>query len=271
MTLADFHQFCASVKTALDTLPEGSTGALLLISGALHGLFVRLGVDRLATRLLGPTLAATVVSRLPVLLVSVLWGWLTTGQLTGDDAARGLVTGLLGPMIVSGLAKRPPSGPSSGVTTGSAPGAPPHPSPSSLGASVAGPVVTLLLRSRSRLTTKRAGLTRPSSLPRGLFVGVNKMVAIATGAALIQGCAGRTPAQEAKRQGCIAKAEIAADSRANAECFHPARKIWEACSSGAKSVTEIAACDAKFDASWDECPTRDVINSELKAAQEACR
>lgn len=117
------------------------------------------------------------------------------------------------------------------------------------------------MRFARRLTTKRAGLTRPSSLP----------LAVMLGAALIQGCVGRTPAQEAKRQGCIAKAEITAESRSNAECFDPARKIWESCSSGAKSVTEIAACDAKFDASWDECPTRESIKSELKAAQEACR
>lgn len=244
MTLTDFHNFCRSIKASLDTLPEGSTGALLLISGALHGLFVRLGVDRLAARLLGPTLAATVVSRLPVLLVSVLWGWLTTGQLTGDDAARGLAMGLLGPMIVSGLAKRPPSGPSSGVTTGSALGAPPHPSPSSLGASAASPVVTLLLRLRSRLTTKRAGLPRPSSLPRGLFVGLNKMVAIAIGAALIQGCPAARPPE---RDPCYLQADADALRRYNSEC------------AGYESISD--------------CPSGIVepIEVEHQAAQEACK
>lgn len=154
-----------------------------------------------------------------------------------SSLARGLVTGLLGPMIVSGLAKRPPSGPSSGVTTGSTPGAPPHPSPSSLGASVDGPVVTLLLRSVRGLTTKRAGLPGPSSLPL-----------LIAGAALIQGCAGgQMRARSPEFEVCYLKADAESLERYKREC------------AGYESISE--------------CPSGIVepIEVEHQVAQEACK
>ena len=86
---------------------------------------------------------------------------------------------------------------------------------------------------------------------------------------LLAGCIGRTPAQAAAHERCLAAAMARADKRSQVECMTGPR--WDeaqACIGAATTTAQADACSAR---AWDECPAREEIMVELKRKQEECR